>query len=164
MKDDLIPGTPFRLVIKDSENLVIWDRNLTGLDLRKREVTFDFPAKPLVDQKLNELGENSDFNFHSIPLRLKVEIEPVEGEAELQNNSLLFSVDAVTRKNRVLLLDDRPRWETRYLKNLFERDERWDTTCVWAGTGSEKLKSSNDDEHSRMGEKECCGKDHKTQF
>ncbi|MEJ6620997.1 MAG: PA14 domain-containing protein [Opitutae bacterium] len=138
LKDDLIPGTPFRLVIKDSENLVIWDRNLTGLDLRKREVTFDFPAKPLVDQKLNELGENSDLNFHSIPLRLKVEIEPVEGEAELQNNSLLFSVDAVTRKNRVLLLDDRPRWETRYLKNLFERDERWDTTCVWAGTGSEK--------------------------
>ena len=143
LKDDLIPGTPFRLVIKNSENSVIWDRNLTGLDLRKREVTFDFPAKPLVDQKLNELGENSDLVFHSIPLHLKVEIEPVEGEAELQNNSLLFSVDAVTRKNRVLLLDDRPRWESRYLKNLFERDERWDMTCVWAGTGSEKEKLSS---------------------
>lgn len=137
LKDDLPPGTPFRVVVKDSENSIIWDRNLTGLDLRKREINFDFSAKALVDQKLKELGEKSDLAFHSIPLRLKVEVEPIEGEAELQNNSLLFSVDAVTRKNRVLILDDRPRWETRYIKNLFERDERWDVTCLWAGTGSE---------------------------
>ena len=33
-------------------------------------------------------------------------------------------------------MDNRPRWETRYLKNLFERDERWDVTCVWGGIGS----------------------------
>ena len=35
------------------------------------------------------------------------------------------------RKNQLLILDSRPRWETRYLNNLFERDERWEVSCVW---------------------------------
>ena len=136
LKDDLIPGTPFHLVIKDSDNSIVWDQNLSGLDLRRREVEFDFPAKELVEKKQALLGENKELILHSVPLRLKVEVEPIEGESELANNVIPFSVDAVTRKNRLLILDSRPRWETRYLKNLFERDERWDVTCVWGGIGS----------------------------
>ncbi len=136
LKDDLIPGTPFHLVIKDSDNSIVWDQNLSGLDLRRREVEFDFPAKELVEKKQALLGENKELILHSVPLRLKVEVEPIEGESELANNVIPFSVDAVTRKNRLLILDSRPRWETRYLKNLFERDERWNVTCVWGGIGS----------------------------
>ena len=136
LKDDLIPGTPFHLVIKDSDNSIVWDQNLSGLDLRRREVEFDFPAKELVEKKQALLGENKELILHSVPLRLKVEVEPIEGESELANNVIPFSVDAVTRKNRLLILDSRPRWETRYLKNLFERDERWNVTCVWGGVGS----------------------------
>ena len=136
LKDDLIPGTPFHLLIKDSDDSIIWDQNLSGLDLRRREIQFDFPAKELVEKKQALISESKEVIFHSIPLRLKVEVEPIEGESELANNAIEFSVDAVTRKNRLLILDGRPRWETRYLKNLFERDERWDVTCVWGGIGS----------------------------
>ena len=136
LKDDLIPGTPFHLLIKDSDNSIVWDQNLSGLDVRRREVEFDFPAKELVEKKQALLGENKELILHSVPLRLKVEVEPIEGESELANNVIPFSVDAVTRKNRLLILDSRPRWETRYLKNLFERDERWNVTCVWGGIGS----------------------------
>ena len=136
LKDDLIPGTPFHLLIKDFDNSIVWDQNLSGLDLRRREVEFDFPAKELVEKKQASLGANKELILQSIPLRLKVEVEPIEGESELANNVIPFSVDAVTRKNRLLILDSRPRWETRYLKNLFERDERWDVTCVWGGIGS----------------------------
>ena len=136
LKDDLIPGTPFHLLIKDSDNSIVWDQNLSGLDVRRRAVEFDFPAKELVEKKQALLGENKELILHSVPLRLKVEVEPIEGESELANNVIPFSVDAVTRKNRLLILDGRPRWETRYLKNLFERDERWDVTCVWGGIGS----------------------------
>ena len=136
LKDDLIPGTPFHLLIKDSDNSIVWDQNLSGLDLRRREIPFNFPAKELVEKKQALLGENKELILHSIPLRLKVEVKPIEGESELANNIIPFSVDAVTRKNRLLILDSRPRWETRYLKNLFERDEKWDVTCVWGGIGS----------------------------
>jgi hypothetical protein len=31
------------------------------------------------------------------------------------------------------MLDGRPRWETRYLRNLFERDEQWEVNCVTVG-------------------------------
>ena len=140
LKDDLIPGTPFHLVIKDSDNSIIWDQNLSGLDLRRREIQFDFPAKELVEKKQDSLGENQELIVHSIPLRLKVVVEPIEGESELGNNIIPFSVDAITRKNRLLILDNRPRWETRYLKNLFERDEKWEVTCVWGGIGSNNEK------------------------
>ena len=140
LKDDLIPGTPFHLTIKDSDNSIIWDQNLSGLNLRRREIQFNFPAKELVEKKQSSLGENEKLIFHSIPLRLKVEVEPIEGESEFGNNVIPFSVDAITRKNRLLILDNRPRWETRYLKNLFERDERWEVTCVWGGIGSNNEK------------------------
>lgn len=37
---------------------------------------------------------------------------------------------AVTRSNRVLLIDARPRWEWRYLHNLLERDQQWEINAV----------------------------------
>jgi uncharacterized membrane protein len=42
----------------------------------------------------------------------------------------------VTQQRRVLLLDGRPRWETRYLRNLFERDEQWEVSTVIVGSGA----------------------------
>jgi uncharacterized membrane protein len=37
---------------------------------------------------------------------------------------------------RLLLLDGRSRWEVRYLRNVFERDPRWDVHIVLAGPGT----------------------------
>ena len=39
-----------------------------------------------------------------------------------------------------MILDSRPRWETRYLNNLFERDERWEVSCVWGRASSKARK------------------------
>ena len=44
-----------------------------------------------------------------------------------------FRLRAVTQKRRILLLDGRSRWETRYLRNMFERDEQWEINTVIAG-------------------------------
>jgi hypothetical protein len=43
----------------------------------------------------------------------------------------------VTQKRKILILDGRPRWETRYLRNLFERDEQWEVTTL---IGNEQLR------------------------
>lgn len=49
----------------------------------------------------------------------RVEIEPVEGEVFRDNNSYPLTLSVTDDKTKVLLIDSRPRWEFRYLKNLF---------------------------------------------
>jgi hypothetical protein len=42
-------------------------------------------------------------------------------------------VRALTQKRRIMIIDGRPRWETRYLRNMFERDEQWQVNSIIAG-------------------------------
>jgi len=58
-------------------------------------------------------------------------IEPLETEALVLNNSAEAMVDVAADKLRVLVIDEEPRWETRYVASLLRRerkmvlDERW---------------------------------------
>jgi hypothetical protein len=69
-----------------------------------------------------------------LPIELKATISPAEGEHELSNNEASLRFRAITQKRRILILDGRPRWESRYLRNMFERDEQWEVNAVIAGT------------------------------
>jgi hypothetical protein len=40
----------------------------------------------------------------------------------------------VTQRRKLLLLEGRPRWEFRYLRNTFERDPQWEVNTLVAGT------------------------------
>ena len=40
------------------------------------------------------------------------------------------SKEPVSKKRKVLVLDGRPRWETRYIRKLFEGQQEWETNCV----------------------------------
>ena len=62
-------------------------------------------------------------------------------ERVTENNAKPFYVQAVTQPRRVLILDGRPRWETRYLKALFERDERWEVNAIMETTAGAERKS-----------------------
>jgi len=57
-------------------------------------------------------------------------ITPMPDEIRTDNNSKTFTVDVRKDKLKVLYFDGRPRWEFRYLKNAFERDQsieiRWE--------------------------------------
>lgn len=57
---------------------------------------------------------------HSFQLRA----HPLDAEADVDNNESAFHVDVIDDTVRVLLSDHLPRWEFRYLVNLFTRDER----------------------------------------
>lgn len=53
---------------------------------------------------------------------LKVEVSPIEGEKALHNNIRHLETTVVLDKYRIMVCDGFPRWETRYLRNLFRRD------------------------------------------
>ena len=54
----------------------------------------------------------------------KVRIEPVEGEQFPQNNEWAFDAAVSDDRTNVLLIDDHPRWEYRYLRNLFDSRDK----------------------------------------
>ena len=137
LKDNLTPGTPFKIVIEDDLNQTIWEESFSGMSATRRRVAFDFSVEELVEEKISNLGLDNSVEVNAVPFRMKVRVEPVEGEARGDNNVLSFAFDAITKKNNMLIIDGRPRWETRYLHNLFERDERWSVTVAFAGPGSD---------------------------
>lgn len=53
-----------------------------------------------------------------------VRIQPQDGEVFLANNDRPLTVSVTGHRTRVLLVDDRPRWEFRYLKNMFDDRDR----------------------------------------
>lgn len=51
--------------------------------------------------------------------RYRVVVDPVEGEQLADNNAWNLDVSVTDDRTNVLLVDNRPRWEFRYLRNLF---------------------------------------------
>jgi len=74
-----------------------------------------------------------DFVLPSLPKGqhdLTVEVGILPGELSDENNEQDFSIVVVDNRAAVMLIDEEPRWEFRYLNNLFERDERVELTTV----------------------------------
>lgn len=140
LKDNVPAGSNFKLVVEDDEGEIFWEEELIGLDAKRRRVAFDFSVKEMVEEKIKALGLSESVNIHAVPFRMKARVEPIGVEIRKDNNALSFSFDAITKKNRMLIIDGRARWETRYIRNLFERDERWDTSSAIAGPGANASK------------------------
>lgn len=51
-------------------------------------------------------------------------IDPIEGEVYKNNNEWKFQTAVSDDRTNVLLIDDRPRWEFRYLRNLFDSRDK----------------------------------------
>jgi len=58
--------------------------------------------------------------------KIRVEIETSGGEASVENNLAHTWIDVLDDRARVLLIDRSARWEFRYLRDSWERDERID--------------------------------------
>ncbi|MBM3876053.1 MAG: VWA domain-containing protein [Verrucomicrobia bacterium] len=135
LKDDMRAGTPFTLRI-EHQGTVLWEKQLSTENKHTRAVPFDFPIKDLVAARMRQLDK--DLKFTTLPLALKVSVPPVPGEKDVTNNTATLRTTVITQKPKVLLLDGRPRWEFRYLRNLLERDQRWDVNALLAGAGGEQ--------------------------
>ena len=130
LKDDLPAGMPFTVMVQDGDK-PLWQQQMVSDGSNLRKVPFSFPLSDVVQERLKNKAPDTELT--AVPLELKVSVSQVEGDQESANNSMNLRVRALTQKRRILLLDGRPRWETRYLRNMFERDEQWQINTVIAG-------------------------------
>lgn len=130
LDDDMPPGKPFIARIEVGKQ-IIWQKNLVTERSGLRRLPFDFAVKELLSKSTSRTTK--DVKELSIPLQFTATITSIEGESEQGNNSAQMTVHAVTEPRRILIIDGRPRWEARYLRNLFSRDQRWQVNTLLAG-------------------------------
>lgn len=130
IKDDMPPGKPFVAQIKDGEK-VLWQQKLTTEEKSSRSIPFDFAVSDSVKQRIKTGKEGVQIS--GLPLEFAVSLSQVEGDTQPENNAGTLRVRGVTQRRKILLLDGRPRWESRYLRNMFSRDEQWEMNAVIAG-------------------------------
>lgn len=134
VRDQMPAGVPFVVEISH-DGSVLWQKQLLTEESGERRVDFELSVEGIVDKLGGQL--QSGVTQHTIPLALTAAITPLQGESEAGNNQQIMRLAAVMQSNRMLILDGRPRWETRYLRNAFERDSQWDVTAVIAGIGTD---------------------------
>jgi hypothetical protein len=132
LKDDMPAGTPFMVNINFGEH-TIWSKELTTDRSHMRTVDYDFPVEDLANEYIaqhpNELGARS------VIMTFRVALAGLENQHLKGRQTADLVVPVVRRKRQILLLDGRPRWEFRYLRNAFERDDQWDTNSLVSGVG-----------------------------
>ena len=135
IKDQMPAGQSFVAQIAHGDE-VLWQEQLTTQDVRTRRLEFDFS----IDELVERLGGNldPDVKHHALPLTLQTVLTPLEGEIETSNNELSFRFSAITQSYRILLIDGRSRWETRYLRNVFERDDQWQIKTILVGPATDQ--------------------------
>lgn len=81
-------------------------------------------------------GDKEDeVSFHYVPkkageVRLEVSVPPRDEEAAKNNNSATTAIRVTDQKFNVLLVEQEPRWDFRYLLDYLQRDPRLMVKCV----------------------------------
>lgn len=91
----------------------------------------------VVDQKEIVLGsdQGEEVKLHLVPshagdLRVEMSVAPQAGEASVENNRISTSIRITDKKFNVLLIEQEPRWDFRYLLDYLQRDPRLEVKCV----------------------------------
>ncbi len=109
---------------------VVWRQSITAEGGRQRQIEFTVPIERLYEDVRKELPANVRYSL--IPVELNASLSLVRDESNRDNNSYPMSLAVSTNRTRVLILDGQPRWETRYLRNMFDRDPQWQVTTLIA--------------------------------
>jgi len=134
VKDQMPRGQSFVVQIAHEDD-TLWQQQLTTQDVPLRRIDFEFSIDELVERLRTRF--DSQIHHHALPLALRVSIVPLEGETETSNNVSTMRFTAITQSYRLLLIDGRSRWETRYLRNVLERDEQWDIDTILVGPSTD---------------------------
>jgi len=134
VRDQMTPGKPFVAQISYQDQ-VLWQQQLETQNVAERRIEFDFE----IDELVTRLGAQfaSDIKQHAVALEFQASIAALPEESETDNNQRSMRLAAIVSSYKVLLVDGRSRWETRYLRNVFERDEQWSINTVIAGPGTD---------------------------
>ena len=135
LRDSVQPGKPFVAEIRYDDE-VLWQQQLVTQNVAERRVEFEFGIEELVGKLGAQL--DSDVKLQVLPLQLTASVSPLAEESETANNSRSMRLATILQSDSVLILDGRSRWETRYLRNAFERDDRWKVNTIVAGSGTDE--------------------------
>ncbi|MCL1910120.1 MAG: hypothetical protein FWG05_04195 [Kiritimatiellaeota bacterium] len=98
----------------------------TGAQGKEPKLRLILGDKVIEEQRLyitsNDFAQ--EFRFTDLPeehgvIRYRLELDILEGEEFTNNNAWELDVSVTDDRTNVLLVDNRPRWEFRYLRNLF---------------------------------------------
>ena len=135
IKDQMPAGRSFVVQIGHQDE-VLWQERLTTQDMPLRRVDFELSVDALVEKLQAEL--DTQLRHHALPIALRVSIAPLGGETDTDNNERAMRFSAITQSYRLLLVDGRSRWETRYLRNVFQRDEQWQVDTILVGPATDQ--------------------------
>ncbi len=129
IKEITEPGKKYRVSIS-SGNQVVWEQSIVSEQKPIRQIPFDISMDGLVAGNRDDGGHVERLR-QVVPLRAAV--ETFEDDLDPSNNELVHRLAASIRKRRMLIVDSRSRWETRYIRNVFDRDPTWqvDTIIMW---------------------------------
>ncbi|MEZ6123292.1 MAG: hypothetical protein R3C49_08980 [Planctomycetaceae bacterium] len=134
VRDRMPVGQPLVAEIQSGDDIV-WSQHLVTDGSGERRIDFEFPIEEIVERLGTDFS--TDIQQHAVPLTLTASVAPLQEEAETDNNAQSLRFAAITESHRLLVLDGRSRWETRYLRNAFDRDTQWDINVVMAGPGTD---------------------------
>ncbi len=138
IRDSMTPGIPFVAQVKH-EDTVLWQDQLIAQNVKDRRIDFEFKVDELVDELETQLADNVEKHTHQITL--EASITPLAEESESTNNGREMRLSVIAQGYKVLIMDGRSRWESRFIRNAFERDEQWEVDTIIAGetTGQKTL-------------------------
>lgn len=122
LRDLMAPGRTFVVTVSGAGR-ELWRRELQTEGGGLRRIEFDFAAKDATAAK--RATWQADVQMLSEAVTLQVAVSPVEGEDRPDNNAANLRFLVTRQGRRILLLDGRPRWETRFVRDLFDRDRQW---------------------------------------
>lgn len=137
--DDMPPGLPFEVVIS-FPGTEVWRKTFQTNALRDKVIPFEFPLKAFAEPAAGDPSPS-----RAQRLTATVEIPALAQEARTTNNRTTFPVRLASTKRGMLLIDGRPRWETRYLRSFFERNPQWMVNALLpsAPTGAQPFPRGN---------------------
>ena len=124
-----------RVLRIEANGKVVWQTTVSG-NAPLQKIPFDLDVAGILSE-IN--GDNPrGVRRNSVVMDLRAAIDPPDVDTNAKNNASAFRVSASTRDRRLLIMDGSSRWETRYLRNLFERDPSWTVDTVLFGKGTDQ--------------------------
>lgn len=135
LNDHLPEGLQAVAIVSDSQQKTLSREEFSTDGSGRRQFTFSFPVSDLIGDSnaTNNATSKAQDTLRHLSARVELIGDSSSTSKDLipHNNQSNFAIHLLSQKRKVLLLDGRPRWETRYLHTHFDRDERWEITTAF---------------------------------
>jgi hypothetical protein len=127
IRDSMPAGLPSTVRL-DAEGRTLWEQSFTTNGKGERAFEFSIPVKDIPQPTASPTADKA---LRLLTIQVAASGDKAALEKTRANNSREIAVHVLAKKRRVLIIDGRPRWETRYIHNHFDRDERWSPTLLF---------------------------------